>query len=70
MVDLVTAVSNASSVKVNVDPTAGATVAQIVNLQEQIDDVKSFVGYESSDVYGVEVDFVNKKFTRLAGAEG
>lgn len=69
MVDLVTAVSNASSVKVNVDPTAGATVAQIVNLQEQIDDVKSFVGYESSDVYGVEVDFVNKKFTRLAGAE-
>lgn len=69
MVDLVTAVSNASSVKVNVDPTAGATVAQIVNLQEQIDDVKSFVGYESSDVYGVEVDFVNKKFTRLAGTE-
>ena len=69
MVDLVTAVSNASSVKVNVDPTVGATVAKIVNLQEQIDDVKSFVGYESSDVYGVEVDFVNKKFTRLAGAE-
>lgn len=69
IVDLVTAVSNASSVKVNVDLTAGATVAQIVNLQEQIDDVKSFVGYESSDVYGVEVDFVNKKFTRLAGAE-
>lgn len=58
MVDLVTAVSNASSVKVNVDPTAGATVAQIVNLQEQIDDVKSFVGYESSDVYGVEIDFL------------
>ena len=28
MVDLVTAVSNASSVKVNVDPTAGATVAR------------------------------------------
>ena len=54
MVDLVTAVSNASSVKVNVDPTAGATVAQIVNLQEQIDDVKSFVGYESSDVSVVD----------------
>ena len=69
MVDLVTAVSNASSVKVNVDPTAGATVAQIVNLQEQIDDVKSFVGYESSDVYGVEIDFPNRRFTRIAGAE-
>lgn len=69
MVDLVTAVSNASSVNVTVDPSAGATVAQITNLQDQINDVKSFVGYESSDVYGVEVDFVNKKFTRLAGAE-
>lgn len=69
LVDLVTAVSNASSVNVTVDPTAGATVAQIVNLQEQIDDVKTFVGYESSDVYGVEVDYANRKFTRLAGAE-
>lgn len=39
------------------------------NLQEQIDYIKSFVGYESSDIYGVEVDFVKKKFTRLAGAE-
>ena len=46
MVDLVTAVSNASSVNITVDPTASATVAQIVDLQEQIDDVRSFVGYE------------------------
>lgn len=42
LVDLVTAVSNASSVNVTVDFTAGATVAQITNLQEQIDDVKTF----------------------------
>jgi len=70
LVDLITAVSNASNVSVTVDPTAGATVAQIVNLQEQIDDVRSFVGYEEDDVYGVEVDFINKKFTRIAGAEG
>lgn len=69
LVNLVTAVSNASSVEVTVDPSAGATVAQIINLQEQIDDVRTFVGYEEEDVYGVEVDFVNKKFTRLAGAE-
>ena len=66
LVDLVTAVSNASSVEVT---SAGATVAQITNLQEQINDVRTFVGYEQDDVYGVEVDFVNKKFTRLAGAE-
>lgn len=69
LVNLVTAVSNASSVEVTVDPSAGATVAQITNLQEQIDDVRTFVGYEEEDVHGVEVDFVNKKFTRLAGAE-
>lgn len=70
LVDLITAVSNASNVNVTVDPTAGATVAQIVQLQDQIEDVKSFIGYESDDIYGVEVDFVNKKFTRIAGAEG
>lgn len=69
LIDLITAVSNASSVSVTVDPSAGATVAQITNLQEQIDDVRTFVGYEEDDVYGVEVDFTNNKFTRLAGAE-
>ena len=69
LVDLVTAVSNASNVEVTVDPSAGATVAQIINLQDQINDVRTFVGYEQDDVYGVEVDFINKKFTRLAGAE-
>ena len=67
MVDLVTAVSNASSVTVSVDPTACATVAQITTLQAEIDDVRSFVGYEEDDVYGVEVDFANRQFTRLAG---
>lgn len=69
MVDLVTAVSNASNVTVEVDPTATATVAQVNDLQDQIDDVRTFIGYESSEVYGVEVDFTNKKFTRLAAAE-
>lgn len=69
LVDLVTAVSNASSVNVTVDPTATATVAQVVNLQGQINDVKSFVGYETDDIYGVEVDFTSKRFTRIAGAE-
>ena len=49
LVDLVTAVSNASSVEVTVDPSAGATVAQITNLQEQINDVRTFVGYEQDD---------------------
>ncbi len=69
LVDLITAVSNASNVNVTVDPSAGATVSQIIDLQDQIEDVKSFVGYEDEDVYGVEVDFVNKKVTRIAGSE-
>lgn len=66
---LVTAVSNADSVTVEVDPTAVATVSQIVNLQDQIDTLGMFVGYSDDDIYGVEVDFDNKTFTRLAGAK-
>ena len=30
----------------------------------------SYIGYTNSDIYGVEVDVVNKTFTRLAGAMG
>ena len=67
LVDLVTAVSNASSVNMTVNPAAQATVAQIVDLQGQINDVRSLVGFDGDDVYGVEVDFASKKFTRIAG---
>lgn len=69
MVDLITAVSNASSVNIEVDPTATATVAQILDLQSQLDNVKTFTGYEEDDIYGVEIDFHSKKITRIAGAE-
>lgn len=69
MVDLVTAVSNASNVNVEVDPTAFATVAQINYLNKRIDDLAHFTGYEEDDIYGVEIDFSSKKITRIAGAE-
>lgn len=69
MVDLITTVSTASNVNMEVDPTATATVAQIISLQSQLDDVKTFVGYEDDDIYGVEIDFHSKKITRIAGAE-
>ena len=36
--------------------------------RKQVTDIKAFIGYTESDIYGVEVDFKNKKFTRLAGA--
>lgn len=68
-VNLVTAVSNSDSVNVDVDPSALATVTQVRDIQEQVDTLKTFVGYDEEDVYGVEVDFENNKFTRLAGAK-
>lgn len=70
LIDLVTAVSNASNVEVIVDPTAMATVAQVVALQEELEDVKLYVGYGYEGTYGVEVDFPNNKIKRIAENEG
>lgn len=67
-VQLVTTVGNAESVSLEVDAAAVATIGDVKELQEQIADLEAFVGYTDDDIYGVEVDFVNKKFTRLAGA--
>ena len=39
-------------------------------VDQEISDLRAFVGYTDSDIYGVEVDLKNKKFTRLAGAVG
>lgn len=33
-----------------------------------VDDVKAFVGYTDGDILGLQVDYENKTFTRLAGA--
>lgn len=65
---LVTTVGNADNVSLNVDPGAVATIGDIQDLQEQIADLQAYVGYTDGDIYGVEADFINKKFTRLAGA--
>jgi len=35
---------------------------------QEVADLKGYIGYTEDDIYGVEVDFKNKKFTRLAGA--
>jgi len=65
---LVTTVSNADNVTLEVDPAAVATIGDIQDLQQQISDLQAFVGYTDDDIVGVEVDFKNRKFTRLAGA--
>ena len=33
-----------------------------------VDDVKAYIGYTDGDILGLQVDFENKTFTRLAGA--
>lgn len=67
-VQLVTTVGNADNVSLQVAPGAVATIGDIKELEKKIADLEAFVGYTSGDIYGVEVDFANKKFTRLAGA--
>lgn len=67
---LTTTVSNADNVTLQVDQAAVATVGDITDLQNQISDLQAFIGYVDNHIFGVEVDFVNKKFTRLAGAFG
>ena len=67
-IQLYTTVGNADSVSLEVNPGAYATIGDIQALEAEIADLKAFVGYTDGDIYGVEVDFKNKKFTRLAGA--
>lgn len=69
-VNLTTSVNNASNVNLQVNPAATATIADIQALQEEISDLQAFIGYTDDSIFGVEVDFVNKAFTRLAGAVG
>lgn len=65
---LYTTVGNADSVSLEVNPGAYATVGDIQELENEIADLKAYIGYNDDDIYGVEVDFKNNKFTRLAGA--
>lgn len=65
---LVTTVSNASNVTLEVDPAAVATIGDVQDLQKQISDLQAYIGYTDDDIFGVEADFTNRKFTRLAGS--
>lgn len=70
LVDLVSTTSNSQNVNLQVDPAAAATIRDINELQDEIDDLRGYVGYTDSDIVGVEVDITNNSFTRLAGAVG
>lgn len=44
--------------------------AVYLNNEKEISDLKAYIGYTDSDIYGLEADFENNRFTRLAGAVG
>lgn len=66
----VVTVGNASQVTLTVDPAGYASIGDVQALEAEIADLKGFVGLDDDSVYGVEVDFANRTFTRLAGAVG
>lgn len=71
LVDLITIISNAANVNLEIDPTATATMADISDLQDQIDALKAQIGYDDDpEVVGVQVDLENKTITRLGAARG
>ena len=66
----VVTVGASSQVTLTVDPAGYASIADIQNLDSEIADVKAYVGMTDDDIFGVEVDFPNRRFTRLGGAVG
>jgi hypothetical protein len=67
--ELVISVGNAASVTLQVDPAAVATVGDLDEIYSQIADLQSYVGYTEEDIFGLEADFQNRIFTRIAGAK-
>lgn len=47
-----------------------SSIAELEKSVEEIDIIKGFLGYSDEDVLGLEADFENSTFTRLAGAQG
>lgn len=51
-------------------PEGEYTTVKIDSAFHEINELKSYIGYTDNDIYGLEADFENNKFTRLAGAVG
>lgn len=63
-------VANATAVTIDTSAAGIATEEDMLQAQADIADIKGFIGYNSNHIFGLEVDFTNKRFTRLAGAFG
>lgn len=46
-----------------------ASSYEVDEIRQQLNDLQTIVGYNESDVFGLEADFENNRFTRLAGAK-
>ena len=75
--------STADTAKTDINAVLPSVQAQVSDLKTKIEnlpdipkvytdlaEVKSYIGYTDSDIYGIEIDMVNKTFKRLAGAVG
>ena len=43
---------------------------QMTEITNRVSDIEGYIGYTEDDIYGVEVDYENRTFVRLAGAVG
>lgn len=65
----VATINDISSLHVQIEKIENKHANDIENLQFRIDDVQGFVGYTDTDIYGVETDMENSRFTRLSAAK-
>lgn len=68
-VSLTIQVGNSANVTMDVDSGAFATATMLNEVKAEINTIKDAIGLSDTDVWGVEVDFPNRKFTRLGAAK-
>ncbi|WP_373712000.1 hypothetical protein, partial [Jeotgalibaca porci] len=57
------------NVTLEINPSAYATIGNVNDLQGQIDNLEAYIGYQDTEIVGLEADFATSTFKRLAGAE-
>ena len=71
--ELTNTINTANSTKVILDNSVEAARAALEHAEDivsGIEDIKDYLGYTSSNVVGIAVDYQNKTFKRLGGAYG
>ena len=66
--ELILTYSNGTSA--NLGKVVGTDGKDGADLSNEVEDIKSYIGYTDDDIVGLCVDYENKTFTRLAGAVG